>query len=59
MYFIYLLACSLSYEEQVKLTYLECLKDPPKIQVQGVVLSQPKKCDKILEPIILKLKTEK
>lgn len=59
MYFIYLLACSLSYEEQVQLTYLECLKDPPKMQVRGIVLTQPEKCDRILEPIILKLKTEK
>lgn len=59
MYLIYLLACSLSYEEQVQLTYLECLKDPPKLQVQGVTITQPEKCDRILEPIILQLKTEK
>jgi hypothetical protein len=58
MYFIYLLACSLSYQEQVQLTYLECLKDPPTIQVDNLVLTRPEQCDKILEPIILELKTE-
>lgn len=49
---IYLLiACSLSYEEQVQLIYLECLKDPPRIQVNHLTVAQPEMCNKILQPI--------